>query len=503
MYSQKIAGNAASRPLNAKTGITKQASFLHYLILPALIGAGTSLAAAGPTTQPSNAQLAAQNAALEAKLSQLEAKVDKLENQQGQSQRQIDQAIQEDVLKDAQAHSQFLSTMGDNSVEGGYDPSLGFVIHSADGEFSLHPGLIADFRWIANYRQNVPTKYEGEVKQGGNDTQDGFDIGRLRLTFDGTLTHNIGYFVQFQDDQGQGFGLLDAYGTYHWDNSPWTVKAGQFKDPVWHERNLSEAKLLAVDRSIAEDLIGGGQTSRIQGLALLYQQDLLRAQVAIHDGFDSLNTKFYHQGGIGAGSGAGAGVTPTDFGVSGRGEYMLIGNKTPTFDPWTEYNQFSAYGDAQDILVVGAGFDVSQAGNNDVLFHTIDAQYDTASGWDFYGAYLGSYRDLHTNQGVTPGNYYDPGFVVQGGYLVTPKLEPFARYDYTYLAPGSLSTGLNHTIQEMTIGANYYLWNQNVKISLDGSWLPNGSPIDIDSLGVLEDPHNNEFIVRGQFQLAI
>ena len=113
-----------------------------------------------------------------------------------------------------------------------------------------------------------------------------------------------------------GAALLDAFGVYHFVNSPFALKFGQFKDPIWHERNLNEASLLAVDRSYVESLLGGGQTGRVQGAALVYDKDRLRTQVVFHDGFNSINTKFFDDGGIGSGVGSGAGVTPTDFGLS-------------------------------------------------------------------------------------------------------------------------------------------------------------------------------------------
>ena len=192
-----------------------------------------------------------------------------------------------------------------------------------------------------------------------------------------------------------------------------------------------------------EDLIGGGQTSRVQGVGVVYDQDQLRDQLILHNGFNSLNSKFYDTGGIGTGVGGGAGVTPTNFGVSDRGEWLVIGDRTPDLHPYRQYDGgFTALGAQQNILVAGIGGDYSQSGSNSVLFHTADLTYQNVNGFSAYGGYLGSYRDLVHNQGVTPGIYYDPGFEAQAAYLVTDQIEPFARYDYTYLPLGS-TTGLS------------------------------------------------------------
>jgi hypothetical protein len=450
-----------------------------------------SRAGADATTQPDSASQ--DNAELRGEVDQLKAKVDQLETNQQPS---LPAPVIPDTSQSAFHAFHFTS---------GYDPAVGFVIRSDDGLFSLHPGIVMDFRNMTSYREELLPNSGSEVNKPGDSTQNGFDLTRFRLTFDGRVTQNITYFVQLQDDQGQTFGLLDAYWAYHFGkDSPFAIKVGQFKDPVWHERNLSEADLLAVDRSLVESLLGGGQTARVQGIDLVFDQDRLRGQLVFHDGFNSGNTKFFDAGGLGAGVGAGAGVTPTNFGTSARAEYMLLGDRTPNFNPYTEYDkQFTALDDKQDILVAGGGADFSQASSNDVLFHTVDLQYDTTCGVSAYAAYLASYRDLHAAQGVTKGYYYDPGFVFQVAYLVTPKIEPFARYDYTYLPLGSTTGLLTGEVQEITIGANYYLYHQNAKFTLDASWLPNGAPADADALGILKDSGHNEAVLRLQFQLAL
>jgi hypothetical protein len=465
------------------------------LVVAIALGLSCNARADDATTQPSSVQQ--DNAELRSEVNQLRTKVDQLEaNQSAASQPGQQPPIVPNTNQSSFNAFRFTS---------GYDPAVGFVLRSDDNQFSLHPGFVFDFRNMTSYREKLVPNSGSEVPKPGYTTQNGFDVTRARLTFDGRATDYVTYFIQFQDDQGTSFGLLDAYWAYHFGkDSPFALKVGQFKDPIWHERNLSEATLLTVDRSLVEALIGGGQTGRVQGVDLMYDQERLRTQLVFHDGFNSINTKFFDAGGLGAGVTGGSGITPTNFGASGRAELMLIGDRTADFNPFTEYDrQFSALGDKQDILVLGGGADFTQASSNDALFHTADLQYDTTCGFSAYGAYLGTYRDIHVNQGVTKGFYYDPGFVFQLAYLVTPKIEPFARYDYTYLPLGSTTGLFTGEAQEVTVGANYYLYHQNLKLTLDASWLPNGSPVDSDALGILKDSGHGEFVVRAQFQLAI
>jgi len=194
---------------------------------------------------------------------------------------------------------------------------------------------------------------------------------------------------------------------------------------------------------------------------------------------------------------------PIDWGISGRGEYLLVGDRDPNFDPYYEYDQFSARGDKQNILVTGGGFDYSESGANKLVMHTVDAQYNTTNGWGLYAAYLGSYRNYYTNRGVKSGSYYDSGFLVQAAYLVTPKFEPFIRYDYTHL-DGNADPGIiQDKANEITIGANYYLLGNQAKITVDGTWLPNGVPTDVNYLDFLQNNSHNEFVIRAQMQLSL
>lgn len=147
---------------------------------------------------------------------------------------------------------------GMSSLSGGWNGDQ-FTLRSADGNFTFHPGLTADLRDLTSYRERVPAKGGGsEVTKSGYDTQNGFDVSRLRLIFDGTLFHQVSYLLQFSADQGSSLTLLDAAASYKLGTSPFTLKVGQFKDPVWHERNLSEANQIAVDRSLVEQFLAGG-----------------------------------------------------------------------------------------------------------------------------------------------------------------------------------------------------------------------------------------------------
>ncbi len=331
---------------------------------------------------------AADDQQLTQQVQNLQSEVDQLKAQQANQASQPGDVAAAPTIPPPHFSSMF--NMG-TPLNGGVDPTVGFVFATKDGAFSLNPQLLVDIRNDTAYRESIPPKGGGETGATGYDTQNGFDLTRLRLVFQGNFTSQIYYWFQFQADQGAALSVLDAYASYHFGQSPFSLKVGQFKDPIFHERNLSEATLMAVDRSFLEATLGGGQTGRVQGASLIYDHDDLRGQLVLHDGFNSVNTKFFDAGGLGAGITGGSGVTPTDFGVSTRGEILAICQRKPGLNGFAQYDSgFTSLGAKQNILVLGAGADYSQAGANDVLFHTVDAQFNTVSGWSLYGAVPGN-----------------------------------------------------------------------------------------------------------------
>ena len=268
------------------------------------------------TTQPSAAQSPA-TAAMLAKISALEGRINQLQTAEMQTQADVTAAIN-DLLVDADRRSKMMS-VAPMDFTTGYDPSVGFVLQSPDGNFSMHPGASVQFRNMTAHRQSIPAGGGGETASSGTDTQNGFVISRLHFTLDGNVINpNLTYFFQVEDDNGgAGFSLLDAYFQYRISSqSPLALKFGQFKDPLWHEANVLPGNQLAVDRSLVNSFLGNGQDLRVQGVGLIYDEDNFRGQFVLHDGYNSQNTKFFDAGGVGAGVGAGSGVTPTNWGAS-------------------------------------------------------------------------------------------------------------------------------------------------------------------------------------------
>jgi hypothetical protein len=121
-------------------------------------------------------------------------------------------------------------------------------------------------------------------------------------------------------------------------------------------------------------------------------------------------------------------------------------------------------------------------------------------GIGLFGGYIGRC----TARNGSAGNTWDYSFTGQISYLIPGTMfEPFGRYDCLKLAGSEFTGPTNTNVHEITIGVNYYLYGQNCKLTLDGTYLPNGSPIDDNGSGVLVNNGHGEFIARAQVQLGI
>lgn len=384
----------------------------------------------------------------------------------------------DEMIEDATRRSKLL--FSDGGVNAGFDPTRNkFYLGSTDGDFLLMPGVLFQTRNTTNYNSD------------GSDLDNGFEIRRLRPNFTGHLfTPDLRYFFQWEtNSSGGGVFLLDAWVRYKFAER-YSVQFGQFKDPVHHEQIMADEYLLAADRSLINQLIGGGQTDRVQGVALIYDHEKWRAQAAFHDGYNSKNTSYEQGGGTNLG-----GVVPT-WGVSGRVEHFFMGTRGA-------YDQFTSRVVKEDLLVLGAGADFSQGTGGDVLFHTVDLQYNNAAGLGLYGAALGLWQDLSDGSNLPPGSFYNWGLLAQASQMLWKnKLEGFVRYDFTSFDSDVIPAGADDLVQEFLIGINYYFRGQNAKFTLDFGWLPEGSPISIPAIGV-QSGNDDQFILRAQFQLFI
>lgn len=476
------------------------------------VGAGfLSIASGASAAEPDQQKLVDQIKALQNKVEQLEARQN-TQASPAEATREPDgtqpteRATIDSVLRDAERRGS-PAMLQAGGITAGYMKDK-FIIQDEAGNFVINPNLQFQFRHVANFRQD-----DSDNGTGTDTVESGFEVRRLKFAFDGNLfSPNLTYKFQWATSRTGGAPILDdawvrwAFGdTLGSAGKDLALRLGQFKDPTFHEEITSSKRLLAVDRSLINEVMAGGVTDWVQGAALVWDDGPdgcpIRAEVGFSDGLNSDNTNFVDGGGsafyIGPTSGDDA-VNP-DWGAFARVEYLAMGN-------WKQYDDFTAMRNSENLLVLGVGATYTEfgqsTGGGDVLLYTADAQFE-AGQLGLYGAYIGGYSEPGF---ATEGATHDFGFLVQAGYLLDEKdkWELFGRYDVMFLDDARFADPTEDTFSELTVGLNYYIKGHAAKLTIDGTWLPNGTPNGQDGIGIL-DPDNDEdqFIVRTQFQLLI
>jgi Phosphate-selective porin O and P len=443
-----------------------------------IVGLATVVVApiAASADEPSREQLLQQ-------IDELRGRIEQLETQQKTlSSKDIDETV-ERVLRDADQRSKFFA---DNvGLTAGFDNNK-FFLKSEDGNFLLTPGFLFQTRFTTNWIE--PDNLNDD------EVESGFEVRRMRIIFEGhAFTPDLQYKFQWESDSNDGDVFLqDAWARYKFADR-FKVQVGQFKDTVYHEESVGDQAVLTADRSFINALIGGGNIDRIQGVMLMYDDnDRLHVNLVVHDGHNTKNTNFTDTGG----GNVFLGVNNLNWGVSGRVEYLASGT-------FKQYDDFTARGNKQDLLVLGGGVNYSEGGDSNVLFHTIDAQWENSSGLGLYGALMGICREIGDDSTVPTGTYYDWGSLMQAGYMVADKCEVFGRFEYIDIDQDALTiVGAESTLYELTIGTNYFLHGHNVKFTADLSWLPNGSPVALTGLGIAQGT-DDQFVLRLQMQLFL
>jgi hypothetical protein len=432
---------------------------------------------------PSTAELMRQIDELQSKVQQLEQR-----NQQApassQAMSQSTTDTVERVLRDAHKRSQLMQL--DEGFTAGYDHGR-FRLGSADGNFLFMPFLQLQVRTTTNYTDDP------------SNVENGFNLPRVKVGFDGNaFSKELTYFFLWNsgDSDGGGSGgltLEQAWVRYEFNEEhTFGVRLGQFVDPVFHEQLVASQYQLAADRSLLNLIITGANESYTQGVTfILNPTERVNIEMGFTDGVNTGNTSFrdFPTG-------------PTDFGFAGRAEFVLAGNPADS-------RKFSSHGVKEDMVLLGFGGDWTQAGDTDNILHTADIQWSSASGFALYGAFVGQYIRHGTGAGITGvtgggDDTYNWGGIGQISYLFPDSnFELFGRYDYTHTDDDlATAAGPENEFHEITAGMNYYFYGHNAKFTLDVTYLPSGAPAGAEQLGILASD-DNQFVLRGQFQLAL
>lgn len=400
-------------------------------------------------------------------------------------------AIVAEMLADAESRSSLL----DGAGAGGHDGA--FFLASPEGDFRLNISGQIQFRYELTLRDD---------DAGVDDFESGFEARRLKLRFDGHIGGpNLFYAVQGQFDRGGGAFRLDedAYVGHRIDDRT-SVRWGLLKLPFLRERIVSSKRQLAVDRSLTDQVFSQGDQS--DGVEISRRGDRWRLYAALSDGLNSGRTDFTTNIVL-PGQPSVVGAGEADYALTARVERRIAGE-------WARFDDFTSPPGATPLAVMvgGAahwqdGAESPSSSDVELLSWTVDLSVE-GDGWNAFAAYIGRTLAVDNPDSVGAGddfNSTDHGFVVQGGFHLTERIEPFARYDVVLPDSGIGGAGAFNTV---TAGLNYYLHGHAAKFTVDAQWFLDAADDtalvggDIGSIGFLDNGSSgDEIVVRAQFQL--
>lgn len=476
-------------------------------LLSAAVAGLASVASAAD--QPAS-QASPQDTAQE--LRALRARIDQLEKQQKEQQLKQDAAAQQatvnSVLSDADHRSKLFDNVG---FSAGYKDNR-FFIGSDDGNFTLRPWYHLQIREVTVERNNAKAS-------GGDDVQSGFEIRRMKIGLDGNMfSPDFTYLFNWATSRassnvsvsGGGGGtvsnslggvpiLEEAWVKYNFHGTPWSIKAGQIKDPLLHDQIVSSRYQQSAERSLTADVFANGDAFT-EGATIIYdRKSWFRAEAGVNHGLRSANTNFQDFQ-----------TNAYNFGVAGRAEFKVMGR-------WQDYSQIGAVGTKEPLLVFGIGADASQRGHSTQTVGAADVMYGDPSGLNFYGALVDRYTNhnfgFQTQSGTGASITAPPASVLntatneysllaQAGYIIDQHLEPFGRYEYMHVE--GTAAGSRNYFQVLTAGVNYYFVGHRAKLTAEVQYLPQGIPFADGASDILASQKGRgEISAEVQFQLLI
>ena len=449
----------------------------------------------------------AKNRELEARLAAAEAKINQLSttsNDQWLTDQRSDEirGLVQDVLADADTRASLLQ----GGVTSGYQD--GFMIVSADNNWSLKINGLMQTRWVWNQRAENGNKDKDDTNFGNNA---GFELARMALNFSGNVVDpSWTYNVRLQ------FGTYGGYGSYSTyagiddtrgglSNIDWayidkdlggglSVRLGIQKTPLMREWQVNAENQLGIERSLVSYYFQEGVQN---GLSLAWESDVFRVRAMYGNG-DGQGSVTYDNS---------ANSQPA---FTARAEFLAGGS-------WDQFESFTSMpGDEAGILIGVAGSYENTKKRRDEAFTTgnsrksqwavtADAQVDFG-GATVAGSLTWSEQRMKNDDKANPW-----GAVVQAGVFVTDDWEVYGRFQFldydedAYDDMFILAVGLNGYLG----GTDNIKWSTEVgysfgKInSLAAAGPEAGSGAGYTNWSYSNDDKNKEgeWMVRTQLQL--
>jgi len=403
-------------------------------------------------------------------------------------------ALINEVRSDSATRTSLLA----DDATAGYVAGKGFLLGNSGGTFTMRISTQNQFRYVWNNR-------DGDNNSATDENLAGFELRRSKIGFEGTLfDKQLNYKILGAFSRSSGnFELEEATFDWVWEDG-WAFRFGQFKPMFNREESNSSQRQQAVERSYVNEIINVGKT---QGVEFRYVQDTWRLFFGFNDGMrvnllgpagENFNTAFNASTAQGQGG---------EWAATARVDFLGAGN-------YKQFDDFTSWSDDEFGWMLGAGahWQMDEVGSNannnelNVLEWTIDLAMEWG-GPNLFAYVVGRHTDPAVDNGLTAATSAldQLGFVVQGGYNIDDKWEPFARYEW-YDFDFNTPTG-DDQFSALTVGFNYF-WSasfkHNWKWTTDVVYCFDGVPADSTGLGMLADSasQDGQLVVRSQIQVA-
>jgi len=462
------------------------------------------------------------NADMQQQIQALQKRIAELEVQQ--SSQVVQQRNAELIRQLLKENAADVHPAADTGVTAGYDKR--FFIKSTDDQFRLEIGTGLQFRHSYLFTDDGDSRVTSEglraVGDAGVDSSsNGFELERARLLLKGHVLKNLQYLLQIDldDDSGDGGILKDFWVAYSFIPE-FGVKAGRFKSAFGKQETTSYANQMFVDRSLANEVfnIGRGTGAEVFG-DIPVMDTKANWRVSIVNGFhDERNSVLGDNDNNPAVAARLAvpmlGATTADFVnesdleghdnlVSQIGTSFAYGNNT------TEGHIAGGMDDNYIVLVGGgdgltngvtAGGEITMVGldwamkyqglsvNLEGFFQHADL--DSSDPSYGFANQFGWARDNFGVKGYELDNY---GWIAQAGYFVIP-----GEFELVSRVSGVCVEDSNDSY-EYAGGWNYYINGQDVKLSMDVSYIDD-VPVISSPANIVGVQNNSLLLVRTQLQ---
>jgi len=400
-----------------------------------------------------------------------------------------------EMVKDVLADSETRTSLQGSDVTAGWNK--GFFLASPDGNFKLVVGGQIQARFAYTYQSKSsrnPTTSGAVTTQPSEASSDeyGFEMRRVKLRFSGNvldpswtykvvMAFNQNALVVGTASTTNGPVLEDAEIRKDFGNG-FAVRMGQWKGNYNYEEIASSTVQQFADRSVVNQYF---TTKFIQGVELQYETADWKASINYNDGGGNRN--------IGVvGTGSSASDSPIQWATAGRIDWKLLGE-------WKQFKEMMSFRGSDNGMQLGAAYNWQRGGsqsalnpafvgNSDGMNISYTADFNARfNGASFLVAFLGNSFYSRPGGAASVNSY---GVVAQGGYFLNDDVELIGRWEWlnvsggTTAVVGSGSTSVPATsnsaigsainaqhFQIYTVGANYYISKNSVKLTADTGYV--------------------------------